>query len=151
MTTGQAHRARNEGFSLVELLVAIGFIGLGLLSLGQLFVMSVKSADVGRKDTAAMNLACEIVERMRSVPYEDMVAAFDGLDTSQPASIPAESRDWADHLSAALGPGCRGVVSVADGVENRNGLARIDVTVSWVDRADTLRLTSTVYVSKMGV
>lgn len=139
-----------SGFSLVELMVAMGFIAAGILSLGQLFVMSVKHADVGRKDTVAMNLASEIIERMRSEKYDTMVGTFDNIDTKVSASIPAKSRDWASHVTTLLGNGSRGRVDITNNAEGRNGLARVDVIMSWVDRGDTLNLTTTVFVSKMG-
>jgi Tfp pilus assembly protein PilV len=150
--SGVRRTTGNEsGFSLVELMVAMGFIGAGLLSLAQLFVLSIKHTDVARKDTAAMNLSSEIVERMRSVEYDDMVTIFDNIDTKNPTTVPVESRDWADHLVDQLGNGARGRVDIVNNADGRQDLARIDVVITWVDRGDTLNTSTSVYVSKMGV
>lgn len=147
-------RRDSSGFSMVELMVAMSFIGIGLLSLAQLFVMSAKSTGVARKDSQAVNLASEIVERMRSEPFQDMVDIFDNIDTKYPATVPVESREWAAHVQDQLGPGGRGRVRIVDQTEDpslTSGLVRIEVITSWVDRGDTLNMTTSTYVSRMGV
>jgi prepilin-type N-terminal cleavage/methylation domain-containing protein len=146
--------ARSAGFSLVELMVAMAFVGIGLLSLGQIFIMSAKSTGLGRKDSQAANLAAEIIERMRSETFDDMCDLFDNVDTKVPLSLPLESRDWAEHVQQQLGPGARGRVDIVDETEDAtlvDGLVRVDVITTWVDRGDTINLRTSVLVSKMGV
>jgi len=135
-------------------MVAMAFIGIGLMALAQIFIMSAKHTSVGRKDSAAANLASEVLDRMRCLQYDDMVTAFRDVDTSVPTTVPVESRDWSNHVVEQLGPGARGRVRIFTDVEDATlvrGLARVEVTLTWADRGDTVNLTTPVLISKVGV
>ncbi|MFN0149125.1 MAG: prepilin-type N-terminal cleavage/methylation domain-containing protein [bacterium] len=152
--SSRSNRFSNDGFSLVELMVAMAFIGIGLMALAQVFIMSAKHTSVGRKDSAATHLSAEILDRMRCLPYDDMVAAFRDVDTNVPSTVPVQSREWSTHLADQLGPGARGRVRIFTDIDDGTlvrGLARVEVTISWADRGDTLNLMTPVLISKVGV
>jgi len=67
-------RARGEqGFTLVELLVASALAGIGFLGLAALHGNAIRSTSVGRNVTIATSLAAEQLERMRRTPAPDLV------------------------------------------------------------------------------
>lgn len=152
--TDRGNGRNRGGFSVVELMVAMVFVGVGLLSLAQVFIMSNKNASVGKKDSVALNLSNEILERMRTEKFDDMVATYDNIDTKVSSTVPAPARAWASHVTQQLGIGARGRVDVLDETDDAtltDGLVRVDVITTWVERGDTVNLKTSVMISKMGV
>ena len=63
-----------EGFSLVELLVAITLFGVVLTAVAGAFISSVRSVGDQRLRTAATRLASDRLETLRSVPFDQLEA-----------------------------------------------------------------------------
>lgn len=151
-TPGRARRAASkgrrrerprfdEGFSLVEMLVALTLLAVGLLGVGQIFAFSSRSAGMGRMETAAVSLARELEEKALSAEYADVLATFDGVDTDDPGTVTAPCQEWAAHVADQLGPTGRGQVTVFDHTTDadiRNGMLSVEVRMSWITAGDTI-------------
>ena len=71
---------RNDGFTLIEVLVATAIAGIGFLGLAATHIASVRATVFGRNVTIASNVATETIETMRRLPYDEVV-------TTQPTSV----------------------------------------------------------------
>lgn len=146
-------REGQDGFSLVEMILAITLLGFAFLAMGKLMVTSSEHSKQGRHDTIALNAASEILERMRAVEFEEMKKLFDGVDTTDSASVPAQARNWARHLKQNLGPTARATIDVYDEnerVELSRGLVEVDIRTSWVERGIERSIRTSTYVVRMG-
>jgi prepilin-type N-terminal cleavage/methylation domain-containing protein len=68
-------KGRSNGFSLLEVMIALSILGFGLLaaSIGQL--AAIKNTRQSRTQTTAMYLAREQMETFRSMSSDDVIAA----------------------------------------------------------------------------
>ena len=60
---------RDEGFTLVEVMVALGILMFVALAMLPLMIMSIRAGETAKRDTQAKNLLQERVELMRNLPY----------------------------------------------------------------------------------
>ncbi len=148
------HLSRSEGFTLVELLVALLMLSIGLLSVGRMFVFSTRHAYYGRSETIATTLAEEIREKILSENFDDIVTIFDGVDTDVPETVTTPCQEWKAHLDAGLGPHGRGRIAVhtsAEDPEIVNGMWSVAITIDWAEGAQQRSVTLHFAVSQMGV
>jgi type IV pilus modification protein PilV len=71
---------RQDGFTLIEVLVATAIAAVGFLGLAATHIASVRATAMGRNVSLATNVAAEALEHMRRLPYAAVV-------TSQPATV----------------------------------------------------------------
>ena len=69
-------RANDDGFSLIEVLIAIVILTIGLLSLAQMMVLSTNANTLSGKMTSCSALANENMERLKATPFFSNPAAF---------------------------------------------------------------------------
>lgn len=98
MITGRRHAARGEeGFSLIEVLVALTILAVGLLSLALLQVTAIKGNAGASKSTIATDLAQTKLELFRRDAWtaigNSTNTTFDGGTTPIYASVPADAGD----------------------------------------------------------
>mgnify|MGYP002411381588 CR=1 FL=1 len=133
-------RLRNqEGFTLVESLVAIALLSLALLTLMAMFTVGGRMVITSRQRTEATYLAQVLMERLTNENLAT-VSQFNGVDTRNAAtfSAPATSgivADWKDQLESGLRTDAYGTVQVEspaiiDGTPI-DGLTRTIVKVFW--------------------
>ncbi len=72
--------ARDDGFTLIEVLVAISIAAVGFLGLAATHIASVRATGVGRNMSIATNIAAERLETMRRLPYDE-------ITTGSPTSV----------------------------------------------------------------
>ncbi len=129
-------------------------LSIGFLAMGQLFLASIEHSKQGRHDMAALNTANEVLERIRSVPFETAEDLFDGMDTRDSTSIPAEARNWATHFREAVGPTAYAVVNIYDEVDKpgelETGLIEVEVLSTWVERGRERTMRTSSYLVRMG-
>lgn len=65
-------KKREQGFTLVEILVAISLLLLGLLAVGQMQVMTMVTNSVSSQRTTAITLAQDQMELLRTRPYANI-------------------------------------------------------------------------------
>jgi prepilin-type N-terminal cleavage/methylation domain-containing protein len=63
-----------DGFTLVELLVAAALAAIGFLGLAATHVSAIRATAVGRNTTVATHLASEQVESLRRLAYDDLAS-----------------------------------------------------------------------------
>lgn len=64
-----------EGFTLMEVLVATTIAAVGFLGLAATHITSVRATAVGRNVSIATTVASEAIETMRRLPYADIASA----------------------------------------------------------------------------
>ncbi|HNT30506.1 MAG TPA: hypothetical protein PKL83_06165, partial [bacterium] len=75
------HKQQN-GFSVLEILLAASILGGTLLVIWSIFLFSLAQVGVARARTIANNIANEKMEIMRNMPYEDL-----GTTTGHPSGV----------------------------------------------------------------
>jgi prepilin-type N-terminal cleavage/methylation domain-containing protein len=88
MTTGDITMVATEkGFTLIEVLVALGVFSVALLGLEKMHLTAIQVNTVANRLTQATTLAQDRVERFMAMPYDDPLLAdttAKGIPTSYP-------------------------------------------------------------------
>jgi len=115
---------REQGFTLLEVLIAMVILGVGILSIGLAQISAVKVASKSRSLSQAMYVAQEQLDLFMAMPGTDPVFAIPVADDPDPggpidvnpndADATTFSRTW------TIEPNTPGL-----------GLTRITVTVRW--------------------
>lgn len=123
--SGNAFIKNNQGFSLLEVMVAVLVVAVGLLGIAILFVEGLKAERTSIYRTAAVSLASEMADCIRVNP--DAVVAYQGVGQNNncrngPADCTAEQLAtddlfwWQQAMGRRLPPGATGTVTVTPGV-----------------------------------
>jgi len=142
-----------QGFTLIEVLVAVTMLAIGVLGLGQVFVAANRHAGFAREETVAVALTQEIREKILSETFDDIAAIFDDVDTRFPGSIPDPALPWAEHLVTNLGAAAYGLIFVdqqADDPQVPDGMVRVSVTVFWQEGGREVSLPMQFSIAKTG-
>ncbi len=135
MPRGISATKRNQGFALIEALVAAVVVALGLMGLAALQITATRSNHSAEQRSQASMLADDMIERMRANRAAAQTGSYDtGFDTGPrtcdqavcPAT-PLENSDlcqWKKRLRCSLPSGAGSIA--------RSG-NRITVTVQWDD------------------
>jgi prepilin-type N-terminal cleavage/methylation domain-containing protein len=99
-----------RGFTLLEVMVALGLLVGGVLAVAQLLVFAARAAQLSRATTVATSVAAEKLEQLRSLAWGYTVdgAPVDGLATSPPGALAADTAGFVDYLDdsgVAVGSG----------------------------------------------
>ena len=88
---------RDDGFTLVEILVAMSIAAVGFLGLAATHMTSVRATVFGRNVSLATSLANETIETLRRTPYAEIASA-------SPATVSREGISFTTATTvAALG------------------------------------------------
>jgi prepilin-type N-terminal cleavage/methylation domain-containing protein len=68
-------RRNDDGFTLVEVLVAMAIAAIGFLGLAATHINAVRSTAVGRNVSIATGIASQQIESMRRLPYTEIATA----------------------------------------------------------------------------
>jgi prepilin-type N-terminal cleavage/methylation domain-containing protein len=110
---------RNDGFSLVETMVATTLLAVALTALAELFAVSVKNNNVARNGTFTSVLAAQKMEQLRGLTW-----GFDTLglpisdistDTAKSPEFPTGGKGLAPSPSNTLRANTDGYVDYLDG------------------------------------
>jgi prepilin-type N-terminal cleavage/methylation domain-containing protein len=82
----RGHVFRDEGFTLVELLIGMTILAVGLLSIATMFPTGYSDVTGGGKTTMAAAAARQILEDMHTLPFGNL-GDLNGLDTSVANSL----------------------------------------------------------------
>ena len=122
---------RQQGFTLLEVLVALLIVSIGLLVLAALMSTSLKNNQGASQRSQATWLAYDVLDRMRANPIVAATANNGGYNINYGASpsVPGvagtDLTAWKAELAAAL-PGGDGKISV-----NSSGV--VTINVQWND------------------
>lgn len=76
MMSAERTNRKDEGFSLIEVMVAIVILTVGLLSLAQMMVVATNSNSLSGRMTSCSALAKEQLERLKAAPFYTNPQAF---------------------------------------------------------------------------
>lgn len=65
-----APKAGEKGFSLIEIMVAMTFLGIGLLAIAQLIPLGMAGVTEARNRTSAVQTAQRVLDQLRTDGYE---------------------------------------------------------------------------------
>jgi len=133
--------ARERGFSLIEVILAMGLLAFVLISIASLCVLGARQLRSGRASTAALAVARSILEEMEGWSFRRTYEGY-GLDGSDAryaidSRVNPASEGWQREVEAALGRGHVEIelASVEPGRApppmNRARAIRVLVTVHW--------------------
>ena len=86
------HTARRDGYSLVEVLVAIAILSLAILPIVGMFDAALRAATLGGNYDKARALANEKLEEIRALPYSDPGGAPDSVTEKYPPATPTSGK-----------------------------------------------------------
>lgn len=103
---------RNDGFTLIEVLVATGIAAIGFLGLAATHIAAVRATAFGRNVGIATSVANEQIETLRRLPYDQVVS-------TSPSTITVGTLDFT-----------RSVTVAAVGTTSK----KVTMGVSWTDQ-----------------
>lgn len=65
-------QTKSRGFSLLELIIALGILSFGFLSLSSLSISTMKANSYSRNKTAALQLAQEKIESLKALSFSEL-------------------------------------------------------------------------------
>ena len=124
---------KENGFTLIEVLIAILVLSIGLLGVAGLQTTAIRGNTFSRDTTTGTQLAEEMVERIR-VNALNFPGTYNGIDTSAACGgvdpVLGDCLQWQAALQASGLPGARGQVTVVTNTPV-NESTTINVVVSW--------------------
>jgi len=89
---------KNDGFSLIEVLISLTILAVGLLGLALLQTTAIKGNEIANKSTVATELAQDSLEQFRRVAWANVLSqadttAFDTTPTPIYTSLPGAAGD----------------------------------------------------------
>lgn len=112
-------RRRDErGFSLVEVVIALGLMAGVLIAIAGLFVLGGRSVKSGRTSSEALAAGREIVEEMNAWGFSQLWSNFGYAGTAKTYTADtttcttADCTGWQTALVAKLGPSARATIKI---------------------------------------
>ena len=112
-------RTRGEnGFSLIEVVIALGLLAGVLIAIGGLFVMGGKSVKSGRTSSEALATGREILEEMNGWGYAQLWGNFGLAGTATTYTVDtqtcttADCLSWQNALVSKLGPSAHATIKL---------------------------------------
>ncbi len=140
-------RAKNQGFSLIEVLVTILILTFGLIGVAGLLVGGVANASSSEYLTKANALAADMADRIRANPgpagamsaTTEYSFGYSDNPPASPSGIAQEDKKaWLEALARQL-PGGDGKITTT----NTGGNRKFDIEVQWSNCIGTVNQTVT--------
>jgi Tfp pilus assembly protein PilV len=116
-------RGAEKGFSLIEVLVALGLMAGVLIAIAGLFVMGGRSVKSGRTSSEALAAGREILEEMNAWGYSQLWENFGFSGTANTYSVDtktcvtADCTGWQNALVAKLGTTAHATITLDNVVQ----------------------------------
>lgn len=134
--------AAEGGFSLIEVVLALGLLATVLISIASLFILGGKQVHQGKTTTSATALGQTIMERIDQLPYVETYGYFGGTDTSTSLTAVTtntgnNANQWQAEIQSRLGVNASGTIFItplgsASPLNMGSASAlRVRVTVVW--------------------
>jgi len=148
------HDGTEQGFSLIEVVIAIGILAGVLLSICSMFILGGRQLKTGKTMTEATTIAHDIMETYDKLSYTALYTTFGAVATDSTMTVVSTSgtnaiSPWQTEIGRKLDNGSATVTVLAMGPGTPNfGAAlgiRMTVSVSWSElgRAQTVALSTT--------
>jgi prepilin-type N-terminal cleavage/methylation domain-containing protein len=111
---------RQKGFSLLELIIAIGVLAVGLVGILQIFPVGLRASYRSGMVTKATFLAQNKIEEVKIAGFE----AITELPPKMALSGTEGDFDWAIFIDEAY----------LEGLDSSDDLRKVTVAVSWIER-----------------
>ena len=119
----------SEGFSLIELMVAVTILGVGVLALAGLYPLATQKVVRGDLESRATFLGQAKIEELKRTSWDNLVAT-NGTDTVETVFV----RNW--------------TVTVDDPVPD---MKRVNITVGWRDTRGPRTVVLSSFLSDSGM
>lgn len=159
------HSYSKKGFTLLEVLVAMLVFSIGMLGLTSMYVVRVKNDNYSKKMVIADNIALELMEEVKSVPYyiaangvtntvctlaspdDNVVDCLrpDNLDSSTPAAPYNKLASDVSYLQVNGIWVLRTVTMLADNPQNN--MKKITVNVKWKEDQNAQTIHNVTYIT----
>src|SRR5690348_4927047 len=97
------HHARSRGFTLIEVIVALGILGSVLIALGMFSVRLSQSTSQARVRVAAAQLVAERLEAAKGAPrYTAIESLFVATEASMTGYPGYTRQTWVNHVGGAV-------------------------------------------------
>ena len=106
--------SREEGFTLIEIMITLVILSIGLLALAGLQISAIKGNSFSRRMTTAVIMAEQTIEQIRSTPYSN-------IQSQSSSQVVASNMNF--HRQ----------VDVTDNTGPSSNTKTVQVTVTWVD------------------
>jgi hypothetical protein len=109
--------AKERGFSLIEVTMALGLLATVLISIASLFILGGKQVHEGKTTTSATSLSHTIMERIDQLPYVEVYNYFGGTTASTSLSVSTNTvgnnaNQFQAEITSRLGPGASGTIAI---------------------------------------
>ena len=118
MIHGRHNTSRQQGFTLLEILVAMTILAVGILALGTMQISAIRANDFAGSLNGALNLATDRLERLMTLPYTSITTA------GAPTTVGAYTLNWTVTDNSPL-----------------TDSKTVAVVVAWVERGDPRQVT----------
>lgn len=146
-------RARQDGFSLIEVVIAIGVLAGVLLSIASMFILGGRQVKTGKTITEATTLAHDLMEQFDKESYVSLYTNFGAASTDTTITIASTTTGtlitpWQPEIIRKLNNGAATARLDAMGPGTPNFGAstgvKLTVTVSWneLGRAQSVQLST---------
>jgi len=129
-------KARERGFTLIELVVTMVFLGIVLVSVSGLFASLRQTNTEANNYTIASEVAQQLVEEYRNLPY---------------ANITTGTKDVTSYLSSYPSLKTPRSATVVVTQVDAKGLISVDVSVSYTSRTGSKKVELTTLISNKGI
>ncbi len=134
-TNNEQRTTNNErGFSLLELIIAIGVLAIGLVGILRIFPVGLRVSYRSGMVTKAAFLAKNKIEEVKMAGFE----AVTQLPPKMPLSGTEEQFEWEIFIDEVA----------LDGLSSSDDVRKIIVTVSWIERNRTRSKDFITYVTR---
>jgi Tfp pilus assembly protein PilV len=156
-------RRAEDGFSLIEVVIALGLLAGVLISVAGLFILGGRSVKSGRSSSEALAAGKEIVEEMNGWAFAQLWGNFNLNGQAKTYTVDTNSCTttdcigWRDALRAKLGPTAHATIKIdsltqsgtAPDFANASGTTlaknvRLTVSVAWTQTMNRTRNVSVV-------
>jgi len=122
------HRRGEDGFTLIEVMIALGILAFGLLGVAAMQLYSLRQGQVGKHTAQAATIAQDQLERLNRMNF----AALNPVGTWQNVGTVTEK------IVAASGNRDEAIYTVEERISNvvANYTKNIDVRVTWSEVDD---------------
>jgi prepilin-type N-terminal cleavage/methylation domain-containing protein len=128
---------RQGGFTLVEVMITLGVLGFGLLTLAQMQLHAMRQGSQGRHTSDAASIARSYLEQATRVPWTELTAAEAAGTWVAPGWDGAPAAQVTVRRPGAAGATVERTYTVAWRVENIGAapvcLRDVEVRVSWAE------------------